>query len=252
MLRLRQHVCRHEGGVLLVVCDDEDLRRPGEHIDAHLPVHFLFGEGDEDVARAGDDVHFRDALGAVGKGGDGLRTPHFEDLFGAADIRRRDDGGVHLAVFGGGRHPDVRHARGLGGQHAHQYRAEQRRGAAGHVDARPLDGAHDVAGRAAVLGAHVVAHGVALVVGEHVGRRLFDRGEQGGVERGVRLADLVAGDEHGAVVEHAAVEPLAVDEERAVALFAHLLQDGADARRDGRVVLLAALQDARGSFAVCI
>ena len=90
------------------------------------------------------------------------------------------------------------------------------------------------------------------MVGEHVGRRLFDRGEQGGVEHGVRLADLVAGDEHGAVVEHAAVKPLAVDEEGAVAVFAHVLQDGADAFGDGRVVLLAALQDARGSFAVCI
>ena len=90
------------------------------------------------------------------------------------------------------------------------------------------------------------------MIGEHVCRRLFDGSQERGVERGIGGADLVSGDEHRAMVEHTAVKPLAVDEEGAVAVFAHILQNGANALGDGRIVLFAALQDTSSRLRICI
>src|SRR5690606_38530563 len=47
----------------LAVADDEDFRRPGDHVDADLAEHVTLGGGDVDVARTDDLVHWRYALG---------------------------------------------------------------------------------------------------------------------------------------------------------------------------------------------
>lgn len=74
VLGLREDIRRDVGGVLLPVRYDEDLGGAGEHVDADLAVHLFFGEGDVDVAGAGDDVDLRDALRAAGERGDRLRA----------------------------------------------------------------------------------------------------------------------------------------------------------------------------------
>ena len=85
---LAEQIHRHPVGRRGAVGDDEDFRRPRHHVDADHAEHAAFGGGDESVARAGDFIDLRYGLGAVGEGGNRLRTADGED-FGDT----RDEGG---------------------------------------------------------------------------------------------------------------------------------------------------------------
>ena len=80
MLGLTQQVCCHPCGVAAAVGQHQNFAGACDHIDAHLAEHLALGGGNVDVAGADDLVHRRDALGAIGQRGHGLRTAGLEDL----------------------------------------------------------------------------------------------------------------------------------------------------------------------------
>jgi len=57
VLCLREHVCGYPGGVGTGISQDQDLARPGDHVDAHLALHQSLGCGNKDITRPCNDIH---------------------------------------------------------------------------------------------------------------------------------------------------------------------------------------------------
>ena len=123
VLGLGHEIDGHQPRVGRLVGHDADLRRPGDHIDAHIARDELLGRGHESVARAGDLGHRADGLGAVGQRRHGLGAADGVDLGDAGDLAGSEDGRIQRAVLGGRRHADdALHAGHLGGQGVHEHR----------------------------------------------------------------------------------------------------------------------------------
>ena len=135
MFGLAEQVHRHPFGGRAAVGDDQDFRGAGDHVDADHAKYAPFGGGDVGVARAGDFIDLRDAFGAVGQRGNGLRAPDGEDLGHACHICRRQHDVVALALRRRHDHDDFRHAGDVRGHGVHDDCARICRLAAGNVDA---------------------------------------------------------------------------------------------------------------------
>ena len=134
MLGLAQQVSCHPGGVAAAIRQHQNLRRPGDHINANLAEHFALGGGNVNIAGADDLIHRGNALGAVSQRGHGLGAAGLEDLVNTGNHRSSQDGGIHLAIRpGGGGHHDLLHTGHLGGDHIHQYGAGVSGGTARHI-----------------------------------------------------------------------------------------------------------------------
>ena len=141
VLGLAQQVGRHPRGVAAAVRQHQNLAGACDHIDAHLAKNFPLGGGNVDVARAHDLIHRRDALGAVGQRRHGLRPAGLENFSHARRGCCREDDGVHLSVFARrGGHHDLGHPRHFRRDDVHQHGGGVGRRAAGHIDARLLNG----------------------------------------------------------------------------------------------------------------
>ena len=122
MLGLAEQVGGDDARIVPRVGNDDDLARPGDHIDAHHAIDLPLRLGDPRVARAGDDVDGRDLLGAIGKRRHRLRAADPPDFIDPADMRRRHHDRVGVAARRRGHHHDAPHARDLGRQDVHQDR----------------------------------------------------------------------------------------------------------------------------------
>ena len=84
------------------VHDHHHFAGAGDGIDVDLAVDVSLGQGDEEVAGPDDLVHARNALDAVGQGGDGLGAAEAIDL-----------GDLQLAA--GGQQVGLKAPKGVGG-----------------------------------------------------------------------------------------------------------------------------------------
>ncbi|CDN44800.1 hypothetical protein BN871_FO_00040 [Paenibacillus sp. P22] len=153
MLRLRQQVGCDIGRLGRIVGQHGDLARPGDAVDIDSAVHGALGESHIDVARAADFVHRRDALRAVGKRGDRLRSADAVHLLDAGFRCRNEDIRVDARFASRRRrrdHDDLRHAGDLRRNDVHQHGGRIGGFASRHIDAYPLQGAQHLAQHGAV------------------------------------------------------------------------------------------------------
>ena len=122
VLGLAEQVHRHPVRRRRAIGQHEDFAGAGNHVDAHLPEHVLFGAGHVGVAGAGDLVHARHAGRAVSERGNGLHD-----------------------------HDDFAHARHVRGHGVHQHAGRVGRLAAGHVNAHAVQRRDFLAQQSAVL-----------------------------------------------------------------------------------------------------
>ncbi len=214
-----------------LVGEDQAVGRAGEHVDADATEQDALGLGDELVAGADQDVGLRQAEQAERHRRHALHAAEGEDLVGAAEVGRIDDGGRD-ADAGARRRAcgDVAAARDLGGRHRHQRRgdvavAPARRVAPGRLARDRLLPRHH---SRADLDLHVLDRRLLrlgetadIVPGEaDVVLQLLRHGDGSG-------GDLVAGQHHVAVV---AVELRGISHRRFVAAGLDLVEDRLDGR----------------------
>ena len=139
MFRLGQQIRGHLVRLGRVVGDHQHLARSRQGIDAHLAVHRLLGQGHVDVARSADHIHFVDAFGAVGHGGDRLGTTDAQHAADTGQMGGSQNNGIHLTIPTRRRADHcVAHAGHPGGNGIHQHRAGVGRTASRHVKTSPL------------------------------------------------------------------------------------------------------------------
>ena len=151
VLGLAEQVHRHPVRRRRAVGQHEDFARAGNHVDAHLPEHVLFGAGHVGVARAGDLVHARHAGRAVSERGNGLRAANGESAAHARHVRGGQHQRIALAARRGHDHDDFAHARHVRGHGVHQHAGRVGRLAAGHVNAHAVQRRDFLAQQSAVL-----------------------------------------------------------------------------------------------------
>ena len=238
--------CDRVGGV---VGQDRDLGRAGLGVDPDQALEQPLGRHDVDVARAGDQVDARARAGAVGEHGDrlgaadGVHLVDAEQRAGGQDRRVRQPAVLLLRRAG---QRDRLDARDLGGHDVHQHGRDQRREAAGDVEADPAD--RDLAvgdpGAGAEVGDHVVLE-LALAGRAQAADRLLQARADVGVEPVQRLGHGLDG--HPDVLLRDVVEALGELADRVQPAGAHGLADGGD-RRDRRLDVEVGARDApRGS-----
>ncbi len=120
VLGLAEEIGGDPCGVILLVGDDEDFGRSGDHIYADIAEHLSFGFGDIGVARAGNFIDRRDGGGAVGESGDGRCAAHAPDFVDSGAQQRGHEQGVEGCIGrrGGG---DALDACELGGDCVHEH-----------------------------------------------------------------------------------------------------------------------------------
>ena len=139
VLGLRQQIGGDPGRIVVPVGDDEDFRRPGDHVDPDPAEDPPLGRRDIGVARADDLVDRRDRRGAVGQRRDRLRPADPVDLVDAGQARRRQHQRVEHAVRRRHRHREPLDAGDPGRDRVHQHRGRIRRGAARDIKADRRD-----------------------------------------------------------------------------------------------------------------
>ena len=81
-----------------VIGNHQHFAGASQRIDRYAPINGLLGQGDVEVAGAGDHIHPRDGLGAVGQGCDRLGAPHPVQLAHPGQVGRRQHRGVGFAA----------------------------------------------------------------------------------------------------------------------------------------------------------
>ena len=220
----------HLGGVGVPVGEDEDLARPGDHVDVHPAEDEPLRGGDVGVPRPADLVHGGEGGGPVRERRDGLRPAHPEQAGHPGDVAGGERPVVHLARAPHARRADVdlAHAGDLRRDGGHEDRRRVAGGAARHVQPHARERPdHLREGRAdgVALARHL---GVALAAVEGLdaprreGERLSALGGQAPVRR---LHGVLAQGDAGGGARVPAVEAAGVLEERRVAAGAHVLHD---------------------------
>ena len=138
VLGLRQQIGGDPVGVARLVGEDQHLGGAGDHVDADLAEHQTLGRRHIGVAGPDDLGDRRNGLGAVGERGHRLRAADAIDLVDAGELGRRQHQRDELAVRRRHHHHQARAAGDLGRHRVHQHRRRIGRGAARHVEARPL------------------------------------------------------------------------------------------------------------------
>ena len=231
VFRLAQEVRRHMAGIGGGVGNHQNFTGACDHVDGDSSEDLLLGFGNVCIAGAHDLVHLWDGLGAVGQSCHGLGSAHLEDAVHTCDLGGGQDHGIDLAVSAGGRGDNDLLASGdLGGDGVHEDGGGVSGGAAGDVEAHPLNGgdllAHD----------HAVAvddEGIAdlLFVEEpDVGGGFPENVQEFGLHGGECLVDLSGGNFQGS--QNCLVEPGGVLKEGLVAPGADVGDDGGDGGLD--------------------
>mmetsp|Transcript_5219 Transcript_5219/g.10636 ORF Transcript_5219/g.10636 Transcript_5219/m.10636 type:complete len:368 (-) Transcript_5219:200-1303(-) len=247
VLRLRQEVGGDEGVGGVLVGDDEHLRGPRGHVDAHHRLAVLqrhLRRRHKLVPRPEDLRHLGAGVGAVGHGGHGLCAARLENvgdarLLGHVEHLRADGAVLH----GGGGHYQRAAPGDLRRHRQHQRRRRQHRRPARHVQPhrrdRPSNAAADNSRhglnlqRLCLLLSHVERVNVVV---RHVERSLHLRVQSG-------LRNVLNGN-HNAIKINA-IELGGVFLNCSVPLSPHVLADGAHDSHDRAEVDAGALADRR-------
>ena len=228
VLRLTEHVGGHDSGVALSVGQDQNLTGARDHVDGHHAEDLLLGLGNVGVAGSHDLVHLGDTFGAVGQGGHRLGSAHFENVGDTGDLRRRQNGGVDFSIRAGGRdHDDLLTARDFRGDGVHQHRGGVGGGAAGDIQAHPLDGGDALAqDHAAAGGQHQTLSDLGGVEFPDVGGGFLKDLQKFRLHLIHCLLDLLSRD--GERIKLAPVKPGGIFENGLVAPLFHIRQNGGD------------------------
>ena len=139
MLGLAQEVSGDDHRVGGLVCDDQDLGRAGDEVDAHLPEQPALGLDDVRVARAHEEVDRVDRLGPERQRGQCLDAAQDVDLVCSGEMHGGDGGVGHAPVERRRAGRDPLDACDLGRDDAHVGGGDHRVAAARHVRADVLD-----------------------------------------------------------------------------------------------------------------
>ena len=239
VLGLREKIHRDPVRVGARVGDDENFRRPGNHVDTDRAEDPALSRCNIGIARADDLVDGGNRPRAVGERRDRLRAADREGARDARKMRGGEDQRIPRPVRHGRNHDDLGHARDLGRQRVHQHRRRVRSLAARNVQPHAVErGDLLPQARAVSLGHRPRLAPLPFVKRadtlrcrhERValpGRQAFERGTAFG--RG----KLERGDAHRAD----AIEARGVFEHRGVAAGPHVGEDPSDRGLDGRVLL---------------
>ena len=134
MLGLGKHIGGDKTRIAGAVRNDQDLARPGDHVDVDAAENLFFRFRDEPVARADDLVDLRYGFGPERQRGDRLRAADLKDASNACDLCRGKDNGIDAAVRRRRRrHDDLAASRKDRGHAVHQHGRRICRRAARHV-----------------------------------------------------------------------------------------------------------------------
>ena len=227
VLRLGQEVRRDVSGVRRVVCQDQDLTGSRDRVDAGHAEAGLFGQGDKNIAGAGDLVDAGNGLCAVGKGRDGLGPAHLVDLIRAGDVRCDQGARGGFSIRAGGRRDhDPFHARHFGRNHVHQDTGRIGRPSARHIAAGGSDRRHLLTQDGPLLRGRDPALGhLFLVVGADIGRCPADDLDEFGRQGRVGLLDLLTAHPDRVLGQDAVVEFLLQGKDRLVPPRADVIDD---------------------------
>ena len=231
MLRLAEEVGGHVAGIGGGVGDHQNFAGTCDHVDGHPAEDLLLGFGNVGIAGAHDLVHLGDGLGAVGQSRHGLGAAHLEDAVHACDLGGGENDGIDLAVGAGGRGDDDLLASGdLGGDGVHEDGRGVSGGAAGDVEAHPLDGgdllAHD---HAVAVDDEGISH-LLFVEEADVGGGFPEDVQELGLHGLKGLVNLGGGDFQGSQL--GLVKPGGVVEEGFIAPRPDVCDDGGDGGLD--------------------
>ncbi len=165
VLGLRQQVGGEPFRIVVLVGDDEHLRRAGDGVDADDAIDLPLGGGDVGIAGADDLGNSCDCFGAVGERSHGLRAADAIDLRDASHVSRRQHQRVDLSVRRRHCHGGAGHTGHSGRDGIHEHRARVAGLPARHVEPDCFDGAPARAERGAgIVRELVVARQLAAVV----------------------------------------------------------------------------------------
>src|SRR5688572_350937 len=238
VLGLREKIHRDPIGGRGALGDHQDLRGPGDHVDAHVAEYLALRLRHIEVAGTDDLVDARQRLRAVGERGHRVGTAHGKDAVDAGKRRR----GEHQRVWIRAHHDELFHAGDLGGYRIHEHRRRVRSLAAGHVQADALERRNPLA-EACAVGLGVVPGTLELVFVEtaYALLRRFERLARHGGHRQQGFLLPLAGNlqlRNGAGAR--IVKPMRILQERGIPSLAHCAQNvghhGFHGRVRGRVV----------------
>ena len=238
VFRLREKVGGDVGRLRRIIGEHEHLAWSRQQVDRDIPEEEALGRDDVGIARTEDFLHRLDHHGAERHGGDGLGTAHPIDLGGAGLFYGEEKRGVDAAVLAAGSaDDDLGTTRDFGQRDGHQRRRDERRGAAGDVDADALKRIEFLPDRRAVAvrGGPCFAEALAGEDGD-VLRRFGHRCPQGFV--GLEGGGEQFGGRHGkpgGVGQLGSIELGGELKQRSVSAFLHGMDNGAGALLDGGI-----------------
>ena len=104
MLCLRQQVCRHIPGIGAVIRQHQNLAWPGNAVNAHMSIDRLLCQSHENIARAGDLVHFRNRFCSESQSCNSLGAAYLISIRYPCQMCRCQRYGIHLSVLSRRRH----------------------------------------------------------------------------------------------------------------------------------------------------
>lgn len=244
MLRLGQQIGGDMPGIVGRVGDDQDFRRPGDHVDSDRAENLPLGLGDIGVAGAGDFIDRRHARRSVGKRGNRLRSADTVNFTHARDIRRRQNRGIDLSLGRGHRHRHARHPGDARRNRIHQHRTRISRQAARNINAYGIHRRPSRAERHALLIdiAEIGRQAAAMESVDTAGRE-FEGGEQFRAALFFRRRDLRRADAQIVRIHRKFIETLRIFKQREIAPDANIAHNsGDDIANVGRSLALDADQ----------
>ena len=164
MLSLRKQIHCHPVRRRGAVGNNEDFRRPGDHVDADRAEDMTFGIGHIGITRADDLVYLRHSRRTVSQGTDRLRPTNGKDAINAGNRRSRQHQRVTFATRRRYNHNEFAHTRHLSRDRVHEHGGRIGRFAAWHVKTDAIQWGDALAEQGAVgLGVGPAFHALTLM-----------------------------------------------------------------------------------------
>ena len=204
MLRLGKQVRGNEAGIASAICQNEDFRRPCDHVDVHQAIYLPLCLGNIDVARTDDLVHPGNALRAIGERRNSLRTADAEHAAYARNSCCCKDFRRKFAAFRGGYHDYCRHTSKLCRDAVHQHSGRVACRSARHIEAHAGKGCNFLAEHDAIpLAEHKPFAYLALVKCADIFGSLLQNCKEVRLHRIARGSKLIGGYFKRRVFRHA-------------------------------------------------
>jgi hypothetical protein len=91
MFSLSKQIHRDPLGIHCTVCNDQNLRRPRDHINTNTTENLSFGFGNETVTWSDNFIHFGNGLSAISQSSNRLSASDTVNRVNAGETGRRQD-----------------------------------------------------------------------------------------------------------------------------------------------------------------